>query len=66
VISEVDRGLKALIERIDDQERKIAQVMRGVGAVIQRERAAFVPKRPLLAGATEQNVLDQNYLGFTS
>jgi hypothetical protein len=66
VIREVARGMRELIDRIDEQERKIAQVLRGVDAVIQGQRAAFVPKRPLLAGATEQNVTGQNYLGFTS
>jgi hypothetical protein len=66
VIEEVGRGLNELVTRINEQESKIAQVLVGADAVIAKQRAAFVPDRPLLAGATRSTVTGQNYLGFSS
>ncbi|GIG85652.1 hypothetical protein [Plantactinospora endophytica] len=66
VIREVDRGLKELIARIIEQEGKIATVFTGANSVVLDERDSFVPKRPLLAKATPENVTDQDMLGFSS
>ncbi|MGX7669807.1 hypothetical protein [Plantactinospora sp. DSM 117369] len=66
VIREVDRGLKELIARIVEQEGKIATVFSGANSVVRDERESFVPKRPLLAKTTPENVTDQDFLGFSS
>ncbi|MDW5326429.1 hypothetical protein [Plantactinospora sp. KLBMP9567] len=66
VIREVDRGVKELIARIVEQEGKIAAAFSGVNALVWDEREAFVPKRPLLAKATPENITDQDMLGFSS
>jgi hypothetical protein len=66
VIREVDRGVKELIARIVEQEGKIATLFSSANSVVRDARESFVPKQPLLARATPENITDQNVLGFSS
>jgi hypothetical protein len=66
VIKEVGRGLRELITRIGEQEAKIAYLMNAAADVVGKHRPAFVPKRPMLSGATRANVAGQDYFGFSS
>jgi hypothetical protein len=66
VIKEVRRGITEIIDRIVQQEAKIAQVFAASDAVVTQQRTEFVPKRPMLAGVTKANVTDQDFMGPTS
>jgi hypothetical protein len=63
VVDEVMRGLSTLVDRIGQQEARIASALYADYSIIQDNWSSFVSRRPALAGATPANVTTDEFLG---